>query len=170
MQKYWLALVILTGLFHSHAEGRSPVPCAALLGSCDYYRCLENGLQCGKNGYLIGFAHKYCERSMRTLKQKMESSKSEQWIYKTSYCLQKKVNDESLTVSRPLVSCEQLQKDAYNSHSTCYVQSGFCDLSFKEKLSVLNSIKEEALSLKAWGQLFEIIEKCAQGKPNTVSS
>lgn len=169
MQKYWLILVILTLLFYYKTEGHSPVQCTVLLGSCDYYRCLENGLQCRKNGYLIGFAQKYCERSMRILKQKMESSKSEEWIYKTSYCLQKKVNDESLATSPSQVSCEKLQKDAYNSHSTCYVQSGFCDLSFKEKLSVLNSIKEEALSLKAWGQLFEIIEKCTQANTNTVS-
>lgn len=169
MWKY-VCFLFLASLFFLEAGGAKPAEnCDVLLGSCAYYRCLEEKLQCGSDGYLMGFAHKYCERSMNTLPQRMESSQSEQWIFKTSLCLQKRISDGSLAENSSRPSCHKLQKDAYSSHSTCYVSSGFCELKFKEKLAVLNSIKAEAFSLRAWGQFFEIIDKCLKSKNTAVS-
>ena len=32
------------------------------IGHCDFYKCVDNAVPCGKDGYALGFGDRYCNR------------------------------------------------------------------------------------------------------------
>ncbi len=60
------------------------------------------------------------------------------WYQKARVCLQEalgEIVDENLGST----NCHQLKKDAFESHTKCYLESGFCELSKKGQFQILRT-------------------------------
>lgn len=143
----------------------NPRNCAALIGTCDYYLCVEANHQCGAGGYPVGYGYKYCNRSLFGLLQEMQSEVGRQWVVKTVRCLQTKLNDEigSAGAGRGAMamSCDQIRQTALDSHPDCYVDSGFCEMPMADKMKIFNTVKSELLSSSTVSQATKTLSRCA---------
>lgn len=110
-------------------------------GACEYYACREAEAQCGEDGYLLGFAHKYCERYRLVTEQRI-SSAGQMWLRRVRRCLV-----EELEASEA-VTCEELERSGFESHPRCYTETGFCDLPVGDWVGVLNTIDPSDLRLR----------------------
>lgn len=145
-----------------HTRDLNPRNCAALIGTCDYYLCVEANHQCGVGGYPVGYGYKYCNRSLFGLLQEMQSEVGRQWVVKTVRCLQTKLNDEIGAVGAVgAMSCDQIRQTALDSHPDCYVDSGFCEMPMADKMKIFNTVKSELLSSSTVSQATKTVSRCA---------
>ena len=107
--------------------------CHDLTSDCEFYSCAEKQKHCGKKSYLIGFGHKYCNKFEKR-KYKF-SSEGKRWIEEVKRCLIRKLDN----VENQL-SCKRFKKIAIKHHVPCYINSGYCALSKKDKKSVIKNI------------------------------
>ena len=101
----------------------------------DFYRCAEDVLACGPDGYLLGYGTKYAERFYRQTRPWM-SPAGRQWIDRTLVCLQETLQDRIDATT----ACADVRTIAYDSHPECYVASGFCGLPWSDWLLVLATV------------------------------
>ena len=96
-------------------------------GECEYYQYEDSIRQCGKRGYLIRYGYKYCNFFMGTHYDRW-SEEGQKWATEMGYCLQMSIYElpDSL-------SCKELKKLASKSHLPCLLESGYLDLSKKDK-------------------------------------
>lgn len=153
----------------------NPRNCAALIGTCDYYLCIEANHQCGVDGYSVGYGYKYCNRSLFGLLQEMQSEVGREWVVKTVRCLQTKLNGEldmasagraarvegRVVGSAMAMSCDQIRQTALDSHPDCYVDSGFCEMPMADKMKIFNTVKSELLSSSTVSQATKTLSRCA---------
>lgn len=102
-------------------------------GVCEYYTCQEQRWQCGEDGYLIGFAQKYCRR-FRLIPEPRMSAKAQAWLNRTRRCLV--LEFEAFDGD----DCAALKAFGLASHSDCYTSTGFCDLPISDWFKVLNTV------------------------------
>lgn len=100
-----------------------------------FYRCAEQTLQCGPDGYLLGYGARYAERFFRHTRPWM-SPAGQQWIDDTVVCLQQALRDR-IDAS---TSCADVRTEAFDSHPSCYVDGGFCRLPWSDWVAVIVSI------------------------------
>lgn len=101
--------------------------------SCKWYSsCLQSAFNCPADSYPLGYGNKYCTRFTEALDMFTPMGKS--WIMKTMVCLKKALGPyaKAMDQTGKGVTCDQLTDIAFDSHPTCYVESGFCQL-FKEQ-------------------------------------
>ncbi|MBT3236271.1 MAG: hypothetical protein HN353_10005 [Bdellovibrionales bacterium] len=103
--------------------------CGHLTTECSFYECVEDELTCGKRGYPLGFALKYCQRFENFAYRFSDAGK--EWIQKTRECL-----TETFAKFDQPNSCSFVKKASFKSHILCYVESGYCDLSRDDKRAV----------------------------------
>jgi hypothetical protein len=133
-----------------------PSPCAHLLGSCDYYLCRESFQSCGPRGYWLGFGNHYCEEFTLQVKPTL-SQESQDWLDHVGRCLREK------TEAFPLESvCKQIKNLALASHTSCYVQTGFCRIPFLDKVKVLHTIYREFADPRIFKVFLEISRSCGK--------
>lgn len=114
---------------------------------CSFYNdCVENRIQCGKEGYALGYGEYYCQRFSQTFADYAEdfSSLAHLWRKTTAVCLQKEI---SATVDELLVNptssnqkdCWTLRKEAFSQHALCYtqVESSICMLPPSDVISII---------------------------------
>lgn len=100
-----------------------------------FYRCAEQTLSCGPDGYLIGYGTRYAERFYRNTRPWM-SPAGKRWLDATLVCLQDRLReriDSSTT-------CDDVRTIAFDSHPECYVESGFCGLPLTDWFAVAATI------------------------------
>lgn len=124
----------------SHGESS----CRHLMGTCDYYRCIEDQeISCGDQGYLLGFGGYYCDKfSAKDFeewktprRQRLFPSDANQWRDQVRLCLQEQM--EEFLEAEPQASCKQVQDFAFGSHPTCYTYApSFCHMTPESILSV----------------------------------
>lgn len=110
--------------------------CANLIGSCDYYACIDqNRLNCGNQGYALGYGKKYCEKfsaidftDARTpFGAAVFPGQGNVWRDNVRTCLQQGL--ESWFANDSAKDCSSLRAFAFNSHPDCYTQEpSFCEL------------------------------------------
>lgn len=123
----------------------------------DFYRCVDDIVDCGPDGYPIGYGAKYAERFYRHTRPKMTAA-GRAWIDLTLVCLQEVLRD-SVDSS---TSCSDIRTIAFDSHPGCYVYSGFCSLSWWDWLKVAATIDGgDWLSQDALRQVFDTAQLCA---------
>jgi hypothetical protein len=103
-------------------------------GACDYYRCREETAQCGADGYLMRFAHRYCLR-YRLVSEPEGSPEAQAWLKRIRRCLVEVIDRDV-----PGDDCDTMRQRGFDSHPECYVSTGFCDLSVSDWMLVLNTI------------------------------
>ncbi len=124
-------LLSLTQIKVNASEGA--VNCEELRESCEYYSCFEANRKCGRFGYSRGFGKKYCLRFEKRAPQ--FSIAGELWVSKTRNCLIKKLEDNI-----DARSCRSIKKESFKEHLSCYVDSGFCELSKSDRKEVYKTI------------------------------
>ncbi|KAH7714149.1 hypothetical protein AAVH_18487 [Aphelenchoides avenae] len=101
---------------------------------CEEYKELDKGLNCGPDGYMLGYGHKYCNRFYDKY---MDFDRLGQaTVSCTAKCLLDKLRP-AVTVARRHKQdgdservikgrCDILKEHAYDSHVDCYMDCGFC--------------------------------------------
>lgn len=116
-----------------------PSKCSSLLGSCDYYTCVEKEyLACGKKGYALGYAQKFCEKFSKTdfpepkgptsdLSRILFPAEGNAWVANVRQCLQEALDERLL--EKPFTQCQEMREFGFSSHPSCYTTSpSFCEL------------------------------------------
>ncbi len=133
--------------------------CDLLIGTCDFYLCQELKNPCGIDGYNLGFGYKYCSGSKFELLPQMPSALGRNWVQNVFKCLQQKNFSETLTSSAKN-TCESSRQTSIDSHTNCYLEAGFCQLSNKERLLIFNLIKSQIFSTDTVKQGLRILQQC----------
>lgn len=128
--------------------------CSRLIGSCDYYLCREQQHHCGVKGYYMGFGYKYCIKSEQKLNPKM-SERGKAWSTEVAECLQKKADTIPYDDN-----CTDVSETSFQDHPECYRDSGFCSLSHRDQLKVINMIKSELRHPQIIKQGLAILSEC----------
>lgn len=126
--RLWIFLVLLGGLgFSLQGQGTA---CLPGVDSCDFYLCKEKIEPCGVKGYWLAYGYKFCRLFLTETQDFSESSK--EWMSKVRYCLQ-----EEIKQGTDKLSCQEDRKFAMDSHVDCYIKTGFCQLSLKDRASII---------------------------------
>ncbi|KAE9549824.1 hypothetical protein FO519_006958 [Halicephalobus sp. NKZ332] len=109
--------------------------------NCNFYQCFEDKVQCGENGYLIGYGKYYCNRFSET--QGLFDSAGQQWIGCVRQCLINflKPSYDSYPNNPFNHDCNALKNAAFNSHVDCYLQCGFCNICQKNKQALYETYR-----------------------------
>lgn len=99
--------------------------------SCEYYEEVEAEFSCGRKGYLQKFGIPLCKRYLSA--EPGLSPNLVTWLQEVRLCLQLNLENDLTSIS----NCAELKKAALDSHEGCYKSTGFCDLSLREKLKVM---------------------------------
>lgn len=83
------------------------------------------------------------------------SQEGQEWMDRVGRCLREKAEGFSLEAS-----CEDADTAAISSHSSCYLQTGFCQISFLEKMKVLRLIYRELSDSRILKEVLEISKGC----------
>lgn len=122
-----------------------------------FYNCVEEIFNCGENGYPLGIGVKYSDKFYFETRPKL-SAQGQLWIDKTLICLQQEFRDRITSEA----SCDEVKELALRHHPDCYVQSGFCALSRRDKLKVGTTISvKDAISTKGLPTTVKIIALCS---------
>ncbi len=124
--------------------------------ACDYYRCKEESQpqeeQCGDSGYYLGYGLKYCQRFQQSTRSHL-SAAGDRWLDSVMNCLMRS-NEEEVT---PDQSCQELKTIAFDSHPGCYVQTGFCELSWNDKAWIFFTVDRADIKFR---QIFSTGAAC----------
>lgn len=131
------------------------------LNSCHYYLDKEKETGCwfkekNSSNYLVKYGYKYCS-IFKNRSLKWQDARS-QWVKKATLCLQ-----SDLEGFRQLSNCKKLESRAFDSHPRCYVKSGFCDLNFNQKISIVwTAIGVDVLlkPTRSFYQAFKLTNNC----------
>ena len=127
MRIFIFICLFLSTLVHAQTE------CQQFLDDCEYYSCIEAEKQCGDRGYPIGFGRKYCMRFEE--RQAKLSLEGQEWMKRVRSCL-----IAGMEESTDGLSCREFKRSAVKLHVPCYVDSGYCQLSKKDKKAVIKMI------------------------------
>lgn len=116
--------------------------CSSMLGTCEYYQCLEHTEQCGSKGYYIKFGQHYCEKYQN--KQSKYSDQGQEFITQIRLCLEEELEREQVKNNR-LPHCEKVQKFAVGTHKYCYRKYDFCSLPQEDRTRIKLTAKKEVI-------------------------
>ena len=131
-----LSIILFTIILSANAWTAEQIikNCSELQDSCEYYLCIENQKQCGNAGYLKSFGHKYCHRFEKYTSNSI-SDHGKKWLDAVRSCLIRE-----MTQMDPNLSCNQLKRQAFNTHYACYVETKFCNLSYLDKYKIIRAV------------------------------
>ncbi len=117
--------------------------------------CKENG-----SDYLVNFAYYYCVKFQE--KAKGWNPQLKGFIDSAGLCLMQKLYEAR---NSSISSCQTLEEFAFNSHSDCYFDSGYCELSGVEKLQIYATVEWSTIFAK-----FQLITKPMENLSNQCDS
>jgi hypothetical protein len=122
--------------------------------TCTFYSgCLEAQLQCGSEGYPIGYGVHYCQLFTNARSQMSESGQT--WITNTMLCLQRDLVPYG--TGEQSTTCDDLREYAFGTHPHCYVDSGVCTLPPEDWLVIVNTVSLPEL-FDSWDALKATLE------------
>lgn len=90
---------------------------------------------CGADAYLKGFVSRYCDR-FATVTEPRVSQRAVQWLKGVRQCLVSELEWE--TDDQP--TCAEIERIGIDSHATCYVENGFCELGIGDWFAIVHTI------------------------------
>lgn len=127
--------------------------CSQYANDCEYYSCVSNSKHCSDESYPENFGKRYCLRYEERKENFSEEGKT--WIQEVRKCL---IQDMS-TFENDL-SCSQLRKRAFKGHVPCYVESGYCNLSLRDKIQVTRTIWPSIRNVYILASGINILKAC----------
>ncbi|EQC45541.1 hypothetical protein [Bacteriovorax sp. Seq25_V] len=121
-------ILLLTFYVSAYSE------CQIYLDDCEYYSCVESIKSCGKTGYPVGFGKKYCNKFEKNLNKFSHSGQN--WVTNVKHCL-----IQEMELISEAATCSAYKTKSVSKHVPCYISSGYCSLSKKDKRLVIKTIK-----------------------------
>lgn len=117
----------------ARSQTASPETCQGYIDSrnCDFYsQCVETRVTCGTDGYALRDGDRYCRR-FADLSGNF-NAQGQQWIQNVRQCLMQEIRRSQVyeVANTSTAACTELKDGAFNSHSKCYVEHGFCSSTF----------------------------------------
>ncbi|WP_413578430.1 hypothetical protein ACLVWU_07815 [Bdellovibrio sp. HCB290] len=147
--KNWVFPLIAVLCFGLFAPGEtiqatgSPLNCPVSHKSCEFYHCANAEQPCGKKGYWQDFGIPYCELFVKD--EHKFSADSQTWLQEVRLCLQERLRE---TVDG--LRCSEIKPKAIHDHVSCYVDTGFCHLTFPEQLKIMWYLKGALRDFNTW--------------------
>jgi hypothetical protein len=127
--------------------------CEHLKDDCEYYSCLSHLKHCSDLSYPENFGKRYCLRYADRMSSFSETGKN--WIQSVKKCLIREMEG-----FESKLSCPGLRNRAFQSHVTCYVESGFCGLSFHDKKQILRTIWPSIRNVQILANGINVLRAC----------
>ncbi len=153
MRSFIVSLILL-----SLANILTAKDCEPIKNDCGLYQCLESKIPCGPNGYAIGYGKFYCDQF--TVNRSKFTSKGQNWLTSTMYCLQKALKQIANDTKKK--ACSAIKTFAFDSHPSCYTQPGssICDLSTGDWYEVVRITRNNLLDSESLSQMYEVAKTC----------
>ena len=142
--------------------------CASLIGTCEYYSCIDQErLSCGTEGYALGYGKVYCEKftemsfapSRTPLEAELFPASGSAWRDGVRSCLQQEL--ESYFVNTASPHCSELRTFAFDSHPGCYTAGpSFCELSPENVVRIGLTIQADLLTGESQRQIRDTASIC----------
>ena len=149
-------LLISTFILFS-ALGASASQCSDLIGTCEYYQCLEEQEKCGEDSYYIEFGLHYCRKYQA--KEYKYTSQGKEFLSNIRTCLQEELEREIIRAGE-LPKCSKIEKFAVATHKTCYKQYDFCSLPEDDRRHVKLAAKKEIFDVQMLKFAFWLEKYC----------
>uniref|UniRef100_A0A7E4V9R5 ShKT domain-containing protein n=1 Tax=Panagrellus redivivus TaxID=6233 RepID=A0A7E4V9R5_PANRE len=119
---------------------------------------MESRAKCGKNGYLMGYGAKYCNRFKSNYNNFNTAGK--QWVKCTANCLKLRTR----TIVNANRRCAAIKQKAFESHVGCYTSCGFCRI-YRGNITPLYKTYDfkDFFSKTALAQVVSMARKCLFG-------
>ncbi len=150
---------------------------AAEPNRCEIYLQIEEHANCTKrkkdhSHYLTDFGYAYCRQFTKAAES--WDPELQLFIKSVAQCLQEDVIEN---FSKGY-SCKKVEDEAFfTAHPRCYYQTGFCQLSFEQKLTVINEatsfglIFKPKVSILLTSRLFySLYKNCTAASPNVYTN
>ncbi|EFR03964.1 hypothetical protein MGYG_06966 [Nannizzia gypsea CBS 118893] len=129
-------------LYHKHDDQALASCSIPKRDNCDFYlSCLEAAVPCGREGYAIAYGDHYCHKFQSVLTRFSDQGKV--WLSNAMYCLQEKL--VPYATGQNQASCKAIQKYAFATHPSCYLDNGLCTLPPSDWLAILETVGTEGL-------------------------
>lgn len=126
------------------------------LQSCAFYaECAEATLRCGGGGYPLKYGRKNCLAFQSDLAKYTTAGQT--FIWGIMHCLQLALRDAINCDS----TCNQVKDAAFDSHPTCYVNNGFCDLPAEDWWQLIKTVNTDLVGTKSFQQIVQTGGACA---------
>ncbi|WP_413288519.1 hypothetical protein [Bdellovibrio sp. HCB337] len=135
--------------------------CTPDVNSCAFYVCQEKQQPCGPRGYPLGFGFKFCQIFLDT--EQTYSVDAHAWLRRVRVCLMDSMNELSENGPR---SCKQIKDEGFRSHLGCYVDTGFCELSFADQWVISWSMRTSFVHPEVIRDGVAVMQACSS-RPNT---
>lgn len=143
--------------------------CSDLVGTCEYYRCVENErISCGETGYPLGYGERYCQilsgldypQAIGNYQNQLHPSNGNVWKVEVRECLQVEMERYFREELNP--NCKDLRAFAFNSHPLCYTgTTSFCDMNpFAIATVGLNIAPKDLASAESLKQVKDTADIC----------
>ena len=106
--------------------------CKPSSDSCSFYSCAEDEFNCGPQGYFQKIARRLCQPKGLSNRADAEVQNFSRLVRK---CLQKQV----VRLAPYANSCSAMQELALDSHVSCFVAAGFCDLNAAQRMNIFKN-------------------------------
>lgn len=144
--------------------------CSELIGSCEYYSCIEEErLSCGDSGYALGYGQRYCEKfsaikfnpSFPNAERVVFPVAGNDWRDAVRTCLQEELEVYFFDESAPK-DCSTLRTFAFDSHPRCYTSGpSFCALKPQSVIRIgLTIDAKDLLTAESQKQIFDTAAIC----------
>lgn len=95
---------------------------------CSEYKNIEMKHNCGLEGY-ADFAYKRCSHYLSKSATSDLSNSGQSFISNVKRCLIAKMNHKK-------IDCNNLWNESIQEHSSCFIESRYCELSLMDKLEI----------------------------------
>lgn len=126
------ALFILLFLTSTSSFAFDVKRCQEFSNDCEYYSCVSEAKHCESYSYPLQFGKRYCLRFTDRLKN--FSARGKMWVEEVRKCL-----IHNMSTYEEDVTCGQIRRKAFRDHVPCYVESGFCNLSLRDKRLIIKT-------------------------------
>ncbi|GFN82257.1 stanniocalcin-like protein [Plakobranchus ocellatus] len=131
----------------------------AMEGSCDFYLCFEQRLECGKNWYNVKYGEPYC-RDFKAYYNRF-SETGQKFINASQVC----ISNELLNwYERSKIDCHDYTHFAFKALSRCYMKSGFCEAMRSDGINFATIFQPKHLfsrgALKIWREILRLTYFC----------
>ena len=122
-----------------------------------YTSCMERKRSCGPNGYAINYGSRFCNKFVTSLY--LFSNTGQSWVYATMNCLQRALVSPLKQCDK---SCAELRKNAFDSHPSCYVNSGVgvCNLPARDWIGIIRVVGRELFTDEGIVQALKTAPNC----------
>jgi hypothetical protein len=145
-----IVIILIIGLSTTNTQASSEYisgsmiarECTPTSDQCNFYDCAEEYLQCGEKGYLQTTAKELCNP------QEYENIKSEK-ILNFSNSVRRCLQEEIIEIADQTNKCQKIKQLALESHVPCFIESGFCSLTLKERMKIFkNPLKKYTVTFR----------------------